>query len=83
MIKKKKLKESSIDQDFKTIMLTLKKYYKKLKLKPVEVVDPPMGKRRASVEVSGDLISAGVTANPKGGILGTFDIQAMRYAYVV
>jgi hypothetical protein len=59
------------------------KYYKKLKLKPIEVVDPPMGKRRASVEVSGDLISAGVTANPKGGILGTFDIQAMWYAYIV
>ena len=30
---KKKIKESSIDQDFKAIMLVLKKYYKKLKYK--------------------------------------------------
>mmetsp|Transcript_23170 Transcript_23170/g.39216 ORF Transcript_23170/g.39216 Transcript_23170/m.39216 type:complete len:472 (-) Transcript_23170:322-1737(-) len=44
------------------------KYYKKLKLKPVEVVDPPMGKRRMSVEASQDLIS-GQADGPKGGLL--------------
>ena len=45
------------------------KYYKKLKLKPVEVVDPPMGKRRNSVEASHDLMSSQADS-PKGGLLG-------------
>jgi hypothetical protein len=46
------------------------KYYKKLKLKPIEVVDPPMGKRRMSVEASQDLMTSGELNSPSGGILG-------------
>ena len=46
------------------------KYYKKLKIKLIDLVDPPMGKKRAAVEGSEDLMTSGALSSPSGGILG-------------
>ena len=46
------------------------KYYKKLGLKPIEVVDPPMGKRRVSVDSSQELMTTGGADSPQGAGTG-------------
>ena len=51
------------------------KYYKKLKLKRIEVIDPPAGKRRMSVERSQELGLSGDVNSPQGGLAGQLSIK--------